>query len=86
MRAEAGRRGRSEAFEILKPHLVGNDGGLSYRAIGERLGTSEATARVTAHRLRRRFAELMRNEIAQTVATPDAVEDEIQHLLQVMAR
>ena len=86
LRAESERRGNVEAFDVLKPHLVGSDRDLSYEQIGERLGMSQTAARVATHRLRRRFAELVRKEIAQTVATPEAVEDEIRHLLETVAR
>ena len=86
LRAESRRRGKAEVYDVLKPHLVGTDRDLSYGEIGEKLGMSETAARVATHRLRRRFAQLVRKEIAQTVATPEAVEDEIRYLLQVMAR
>jgi RNA polymerase sigma-70 factor (ECF subfamily) len=46
---------------------------------------SEGAVRVAAHRLRQRYRELLRNEIAQTVATPAEVEDELRHLFAALS-
>jgi len=48
------------------------------------LGMNEAAARVAVHRLRRRFRELFREEIAQTVAEPAELDDEVRHLLRAL--
>jgi RNA polymerase sigma-70 factor (ECF subfamily) len=49
------------------------------------LGLNEAAARVAVHRLRRRFRDLFREEIAQTVAEPADIDDEVRHLLRALA-
>jgi len=53
----------------------------SYRELGEALGMSEDAVKVAVHRLRRRFGELLREEIAETVGDPSEVDDEIRYLL-----
>jgi RNA polymerase sigma-70 factor (ECF subfamily) len=52
--------------------------------VAERLGTTEGAARVAAHRLRRRYGELLRQEIAATVADPAQVDDEIRDLFAAL--
>ncbi len=72
--------GKAALFEALKDTLTGVGAG-GYAALGGRLGMSEGAVKVAAHRLRRRYRALLRAEIAQTVAGPDEVEDEIRYLL-----
>ena len=72
--------GKAPLFEALKDALTGLRAG-GYAAIGQRLGMSEGAVKVAAHRLRRRYRALLRAEIAQTVAGPEEIEDEIRHLL-----
>lgn len=80
------RRGRHDVFQGLKSHLIAPDDGVSYLNVGKDLGLSEGATRVAALRLRRRFGELLRREIATTVETPEDVEDELQHLIQAVGR
>ena len=75
--------GKSALFEALKDTLTGAGAG-GYAAIGGRLGMSEGAVKVAAHRLRRRYRALLRAEIAQTVAGPDEIEDEIRYLLSCL--
>jgi RNA polymerase sigma-70 factor (ECF subfamily) len=75
---EPDRRGR---FENLKPYLVAGGSDAGYEGLARELGTSEATARVAVHRLRKRFAVVMREEVARTVASPGDVDAEIRWLL-----
>lgn len=75
----AGRK-QAEIFAALEHVLTAGDGE-SYGAIGARLGMTEAAVKVAAHRLRRRYRELLREEIAQTVSQDSLVEDEIRQLL-----
>ena len=46
--------------------------------------SSEGAVRVAAHRLRQRYGEMIRAEISQTVAKPEDVDEELQHLLAVL--
>ena len=86
LREEFRRRGKEAVFDGLREHLIGDDDRLSYREIGARLGLSEVAARVAVYRLRRRFGELLRREIGETVASPEDIEDEIRYLIRVVAR
>ena len=57
--------------------------GAPYQQLAERLGLKPSALKMAVHRLRKRFGELLRDEIAQTVAAPADVEDEIRHLITV---
>jgi RNA polymerase sigma factor (sigma-70 family) len=72
---------RRKKFETLRGFLVGDPPGSSYRELGEKLAISEDAVKVTVHRLRRRFGDLLRGEIADTVREPEDVDDEIRYLL-----
>jgi RNA polymerase sigma factor (sigma-70 family) len=76
--------GRSATFEALRGGLVGGPEGVPYATIAARLGTTEGAARVAALRLRRRYGELLRREIASTLDDPADVEDEIRDLFAAL--
>lgn len=72
-------------FEHLKPFLNEAKGAESYASAAQALGLSEPAVKSAIHRLRQRFRELLRQEIAQTVATSSEIDLEIRHLLQALA-
>jgi RNA polymerase sigma factor (sigma-70 family) len=74
-------RGGAELFEALKGSLAGEADSPTYAAAARRLGMTEGALKVAAHRLRKRYRELLRGEIAETVASPDLVDEEIRYLL-----
>lgn len=76
--------GKGAAFEALRGLLDGDAAAPSYAAVAARLGTTEGAARVAAHRLRRRYGDLLRQEIAATLADPAQVDDEIQDLFAAL--
>jgi RNA polymerase sigma-70 factor (ECF subfamily) len=76
--------GKAATFEVLRGMLAGDADSLSYAAVAARLGTTEGAARVAAHRLRRRYGELLRQEIASTLAEPAEVDDEIRDLFAAL--
>ena len=80
---EAGKAGQ---FERLKAFLTGDDSRIPYRRLSEDLAMSEGALKVAVHRLRRRFREVLRYEISQTVAHPDEVREEIRYLMSVIGR
>ena len=84
LRAEYVRRGQERVFDELKTCLAGGaaDG---WSAVGSRLGLSEGGVRVAAHRMRGRYRELLRAEVAQTVADPSMVEDELRDLIACLS-
>jgi RNA polymerase sigma-70 factor (ECF subfamily) len=84
--AEMAARNKAKEFERLRPFLVEDAGNDSYRTAGAELGMSEGAVKVLIHRLRRRFRENLRAAIAETVTSPDDVDDEIRHLFTCLAR
>ena len=76
--------GKNNLFKALKPFLVGDTEGLSYAAVATTLGVSEAAAKMTVTRMRRRYRELLRAEVAHTVAEPAEIEAELRHLFAVL--
>lgn len=85
LRAEFREAGKETQFERLKEFLAGGrDQPDGYARAGESLSMSAEAVKVAAHRLRQRYRELLRNEIAQTVAQSGDVDDEIRDLFQVL--
>ena len=85
LRCECVAARKTDLFETLKDHLTGDTPGLSYQVVASRLGMTEGAVKVTVHRLRRRFGELLRAQIAQTVQDPDEVDDEIRQLFTALS-
>ena len=85
LEAELRREGTAERFVALKVFLQGDGEADSYASAAARLGLSEAATKSAIFRMRRRYGELIREEIAQTVATPAEVEAEIQYLIALLA-
>jgi RNA polymerase sigma factor (sigma-70 family) len=77
--------GKGKCFEQLKGSLLAEETGLSYAELGPQLGMKEDAVKQAVHRMRRRYRELFREEIAQTVAGPAEVEDELKHLFAVLS-
>ena len=85
LRREFAVSGREELFDQLEPHLWGDDTSTPYPRIAESLNMSAVAVRVTLHRLRQRFHDLLRLEISHTVGDAAEVEDELRHLRRVLA-
>ena len=81
---EYARAGKTPLFERLKDALIGESVGPTYARIAADLGMTEAAIKVAAHRLRKRFRSLLRDEIGTTVATPDEIDEELGHLFEAM--
>jgi len=81
---EAGSK--AALFEQLKDIQPGEHGAASYAEIGARLGLAEGTIASAVHRFRKRHREILREEIAQTVARPEEIDEEIRNLLAVVSR
>jgi RNA polymerase sigma-70 factor (ECF subfamily) len=74
---------QKERFERLKPCLTGTEHA-SYGEVAAFLGLTEGAVKAAVHRLRQSYGRLLREEIAQTVADPAEVDDELRHLLAVI--
>ena len=85
LREEYQRDGKEKQFEQLKQTLTEASRSVPYAEIGARLSISEGAVKVAVHRLRQRYRELLRAEIADTVADPAEVEDEIRNLFAALA-
>ncbi len=72
--------GKGPLFASLKPFLTHEPGAGEYQTVAAQLGTSSQTIAVTVHRLRQRYRELVRAEVAHTVSSPLEVEEEMRHL------
>ena len=77
--------GHGEFFEMVKPLLAGERDSATYAELGARLGLSAAALKMKVQRLRHRYERLLRETIAQTVATPEEVEDELRYLFRVLS-
>ena len=84
VRKEYTDSGRDELFVGLKDTLMGGRSEIPYRELAARLGMGEGAVKVTAHRLRQRYRELLREEIAHTVAGPEEVDEELRHLFAAL--
>jgi RNA polymerase sigma-70 factor (ECF subfamily) len=82
LRAEQSASGTRARFERLKSFLTGEGAPGDYAGLAPELGLSASTVRVAVHRLRRRFAEVLREEVAGTLTEPAEVEAEIRWMLE----
>ncbi len=81
LRAEATRTGKAELFDCMHMSIFGDQSHPSHAETAARLRMSEGALKVALHRLRRRFQVVMREEIANTVATTEEIDEEIRYLL-----
>jgi RNA polymerase sigma-70 factor (ECF subfamily) len=81
---ELTQAGKERHFALLKGVLTGERNFPGYAAAAAELGVSEDAARQAAHRLRKRYRELLRQEVADTVADPSEVDEEIQDLFEAL--
>lgn len=82
---EQERAGKSQQFFALQRFLAGRVAGAPIAAVAAELEMTESAARMAVSRLRGRYAELLRNEIAETVASEETIDEEIRHLFAVFS-
>jgi DNA-directed RNA polymerase specialized sigma24 family protein len=82
LREEFVQAGKSDQFDELKEFLIGDHSGRTYANAAEQLQTTEAAAKMAVSRMRKRYRELLREEIAHTVDREDEIEDEIRSLFE----
>jgi RNA polymerase sigma-70 factor (ECF subfamily) len=78
------REGKQAWMQAMSAALTTDRGALDYADIAGRLEITETAARVAVHRLRKRYRQLIRSEVASTVSTPEEVDAEMHHLFQVL--
>jgi RNA polymerase sigma-70 factor (ECF subfamily) len=84
LRGEFHRAGKTAQFEVLKEFMSSASDDGAYAAAAAKLGINPGTVAVQVHRLRKRYGELVREEVAHTVSDPGEVEGELRHLLVVL--
>jgi DNA-directed RNA polymerase specialized sigma24 family protein len=78
---EAAAEGKAERFERMKPYLTMGKGEIPYASAAAALSMDEGAVRVAVHRLRKRYRELLKEEIAHTLSDPGMVDEELSALL-----
>lgn len=84
LRQEFHAAGKAALFDELKGFISGGRTEERYAGVAARLKLSEGAVKIAVHRLRKRYGQILREEIAQTVSIPEEVEEEIRHLFQVL--
>ena len=84
LRDEMVRAGNAEQFEHLKGFLTGSEPGVRYKQLAGDLNMTESAVKVSVHRMRQRFAHLLRKEVEHTVEDEDAVAAEIRYLIDAL--
>jgi RNA polymerase sigma-70 factor (ECF subfamily) len=84
LRDELTRAGKGRLFEALKGTLTGENAPRPYAELADEMGLTADAIKVTVHRLRQRYGELLRTEIAQTVSSPEEIEDELRNLFAAL--
>jgi RNA polymerase sigma-70 factor (ECF subfamily) len=82
--AEYTAAGRGPLFELLKDYVWGDQNALTLAQIAERLELNEEAVKKAVQRLRQRFRDCLRSEVAQTVSTPDQIDEELRHLREAL--
>jgi RNA polymerase sigma-70 factor (ECF subfamily) len=85
LRTEYEREGKGDLFAMLHPCLTGERTDQPYAQLADKLGVTEAAVKSAVHRLRQRYRHLLRNEIAQTVAAPSDVDEELRHFFAMLS-
>ena len=85
LRQEHVAAGKEPMFDLLADGLTGAAPSQPYAELAIQLGTTEAAVKMAIHRLRKRYGELLRLEVAQTVVTSAEIDQELRHLLSALA-
>jgi RNA polymerase sigma factor (sigma-70 family) len=81
---EFAERGRKEHFDLIEPQLTGRRPKTPYREVAAQLGVSEEAVKAEVSRARRRYGQLLRTEIGETVSTEEEIDAEIRYLLHLV--
>ncbi len=85
LRADLATRGKGDLFDHLKGHIWGLEAERPYSEVADRFQLSEGVIKVTVHRMRQRYRVMLRSEVADTVADPADVDDELRYLISVVS-
>jgi RNA polymerase sigma-70 factor (ECF subfamily) len=84
LQQEFAEAGLSDRFEALKVFLLAGDEPPSYAEVARQLNLTEGATRTAIYRMRQRYGQLFRDEIAQTVSSPEEMEEEIREFFAVL--
>jgi DNA-directed RNA polymerase specialized sigma24 family protein len=85
LRKEFTDKGKEAHFDQLRVYLVGERGGRSHSDAAQELGMTAGGVKVAVHRMRQRYRELLREEIAHTVDGPEQIDEEIRQLFAALS-
>jgi RNA polymerase sigma-70 factor (ECF subfamily) len=85
LRSEFARTGKTDLFDRISVFLNVDSGEARYNEVAGQLGLSPGALRMAVHRMRRKYRQLLRSEIAETVSTPDQTDDEIRFLMATLS-
>jgi RNA polymerase sigma-70 factor (ECF subfamily) len=86
LKQEYKQENKSDIFVALKQTLTGSRESQPYADLAKHLGTTEANIKVTVHRLRKRYRELLQTEIANTVDSSEEIKEEMRHLFAALSK
>ena len=86
LREEYVQSGQAPLFDALKPCLLGSRESQPYAILATHLGMTEGAIKVAVHRMRERYRAQLKAQIAETVAAPEEIDQEIRHLFRVLAQ
>jgi RNA polymerase sigma-70 factor (ECF subfamily) len=84
LRRELSLSSKAELFDLLRPYLCDEKPSAPYAQIAAQLKMTTVAVKVMVHRLRKRYGELLRQEVAQTLANPSDAGQELQHLIAAL--
>ena len=85
LQEECESRGRRRVFDVLSPALTADRDDVSYEKLARELGLGAAEIKRLLHQLRRRYRQLLRAEVAETVANPKDIDAELRYLVTALA-
>ena len=85
LRQENQNAGRAELFAVLSNHLAGQPTDASLAEVAEALQMSAEAVRIALHRLRKRYRRILQSEIAETISSPDGIDEEIRCLFRALS-
>jgi RNA polymerase sigma factor (sigma-70 family) len=83
LQREFEEKGKKERFAFLEPFLLEDKTGTPYSELAARIGMSESALKVAIHRIKRRFLDLLRDQISHTVSRTDQIDKELQYLMSI---
>jgi hypothetical protein len=86
LEADYRRADKLKLLELLRPHLSGCKDAISRPEIGRQLNLTNAAVAMSLHRMRQRYRELLREEVASTVDVPSEIDDEIRNLMTIISQ